>query len=83
MGVTRAADDQTVWRKDRGLPVALDPDDGLAIARQRFGLLRHKWFADSTFMRDNPEETERRRRDMSRIVLILMPVVIFFLLVAD
>jgi hypothetical protein len=27
--------------KDRGLLVALDPDDGLAIACQQFGLLRH------------------------------------------
>jgi hypothetical protein len=28
--------------KDRGLLVALDPDDGLAIARQQFGLSRHE-----------------------------------------
>jgi hypothetical protein len=31
-------------------------------------------------MRDNPEEIERRRRDMGRIVWILLPVVIFFFL---
>jgi hypothetical protein len=31
-------------------------------------------------MNDEPEEIERRRRDMSRIVWILMPVATFFFL---
>jgi hypothetical protein len=31
-------------------------------------------------MKDKPEEIGRRRRDMSRIVWILMPVAIFFFL---
>jgi len=31
-------------------------------------------------MKDEPEEIERRRRDMSQIVWILLPITIFFFL---
>jgi hypothetical protein len=51
------------------------------IPGQFFGSLRHYPNVGGDLqMKDEPEESERRRRDMRRIAWILLPITAFFFL---